>query len=79
MLSERVEIFVLERYNFYNFIRAPIESGRLSCLELDSSSISKLMRFQLKLRRHYTLLDVRSSAFKCVNFFMLSRRVEIFF
>ena len=41
MRSRRVEIFVLERFNTCNFIRAPIESRRLSSLESNNSSLSK--------------------------------------
>ena len=78
MLSGMVEIFVSERYNYCNFIRALIKCGRLSSSEFDKSSISKLTRFPIKLARHFTLLHIRSSTFKCVNFSMLSRRVEIF-
>ena len=44
-------MFVSERYNYCNFIRATIESGWLSSLELDESSISKLKRFSIKLGR----------------------------
>ena len=54
MLSIRVEIFILERFNFVNFIRVPIESGRLSSLEYEKSSVSKLMRFRIELGRDFT-------------------------
>ena len=78
MLYGRVEIFVLEIFNSHNFIRAPIEYGRLSSSEYDQSSFSKLTRFPIELGRDFTLLDIRSKAFKCVNFLMRSLRAEIF-
>ena len=78
MLSQRVEIFVPERYNSCNFIRAPIESRRLLSLESNNLSFSKLTRFPLELGRDFTLLCDKSRTFKCVNSLMLFGRVEIF-
>ena len=49
MLSRRVEIFVLESFNFGNFIRALIKSVRLSSLESNNLSLSKLTRFLVEL------------------------------
>ena len=78
MLSGRVEIFVPDRFNSCNFIRAPIQCGRLSSLESNILGLSKLMRFPIELGRDFTSLHDRSRTFKCVNSSMLSGRVEIF-
>ena len=78
ILSGRVEIFVLERFNSCDFIRALIESRRLSSLEYCKSSLSNITKFPIKLERDFTSLHDRLRAFKCINFSMLHGRVEIF-
>ena len=79
MLSRRVEIFVLERFNSCNLIRALIESGRLSSLESDNSSLSKLTKFPIELGRNFTSLYDKPRTFQSVNSSNLSGKVEIFF
>ena len=69
---------MLDIFNASNFVRVPIESGRLSSLENYKSSLSKLTRFLIEVRRDFTSLHDKSSSFKCVNSPMLPGMVEIF-
>ena len=73
MLSRRVDIFIRERYNSCNFIRAPTESRRISSLESAKLSLSKLTRFLIKLVKDFSSLEDRSRAFKWVQIFVLKR------
>ena len=75
--DQNFKSFSISKFISY-FIRAPIESERLSKSEYDKPSLYKLTTFPIELGRDFTLLVVRSRTFKCVNFPMLSRRDEIF-
>ena len=68
MLFGRVEIVLVERFNSCNFIRAPIESRRLSSLEHCKSSLSKLTIFSIELGRDFTSLHDRSKSFQMCPF-----------
>ena len=79
MLFGRVDIFVLDKFNLFNIVREPIESGRLSSSQFCKRSSLKLTSFPKEFGRCFNLRCDKSSISNCVNDPILSRRVEIFF
>ena len=77
-VSRRVEMFVHNKFNFDNIIRALIEFGRRSSSQFFNPSFSNLTRFLLESGRYFTLRCDKSSSFKRVNFSMVFGRVEMF-
>ena len=77
-VSRRVEMFVHNKFNLDNIIRASIKFRRLSSSQFFNPRFSNLMRFPIESGRYFTLLCDKSNSFKCVNFPMVSGRVEMF-
>ena len=48
MLSRKVDIFVPNKFNSHNIVRAPIELGRLSKSQFLKSRLLKLARFLIE-------------------------------
>ena len=78
MLSGRVDIFFLDKFNLLKIVREPIECGRLSSSQFCKTSSLKLTSFPKESVRCFNLLLLRSSSSNCVNDQMLFGRVDIF-